>query len=118
MNPFIKYWNSLSERKQTGIRYAGICVVFLVTLTVIISVVSYLFTWKADQSLQTGSGVAANAAASGGFSIGHFLVTQSFGLGALFFRFQVFDQLQELLIIVFVFGTAGIVSVNDIPKSL
>ena len=50
MNPFAKYWNGLSERKQTGIRYGGILLVFILTLTFIISVVSYLFTWKQDQS--------------------------------------------------------------------
>ena len=83
MNPFIKYWNSLSERKQTGIRYAGICVVFLVTLTVIISVVSYLFTWKQDQSaLHAADAAVENTAASSGLSVGHLLVTDSFGLAA------------------------------------
>ena len=84
MNPFTRYWNSLTERKQTGIRYAGICLVFLVTLTVIISVVSYLFTWKQDQSALSAAGDPAieNAAASSGLSLGHFLVTDSFGLAA------------------------------------
>ena len=83
MNPLTKYWNSLSERKQTGIRYAGICVVFLVTLTVIISVVSYLFTWRQDQSaLNAADAAIENAAASSGLSLGHFLVTDSFGLAS------------------------------------
>ena len=84
MNPVSKYWNRLSERKQTGIRYAGICVVFLLTLTVIVSVVSYLFTWKQDQSaLLAEDASIRNAGASSGLSLGHFLVTDSFGLASI-----------------------------------
>ncbi len=83
MNPFAKYWNGLSERKQTGIRYGGILLVFILTLTFIISVVSYLFTWKQDQSaLSAADATIQNAAASSGLSIGHLLVTESFGLAA------------------------------------
>ncbi|MBP5484180.1 MAG: DNA translocase FtsK 4TM domain-containing protein, partial [Bacteroidales bacterium] len=83
MNPLRKYWESLSERKQTGIRYGGICLVLILTLTVAISVVSYMFTWRQDQSALNAAGdVIQNAAASSGLSIGHFLVTDSFGLGA------------------------------------
>ena len=83
MNPFAKYWNGLSERKQTGLRYGGILLLLLVTLTFIISVVSYLFTWKQDQSaLAAADATIENAAASSGLSIGHFLVTESFGLAA------------------------------------
>ena len=83
MNPLRKYWESLSERKQTGIRYGGICLVLILTLTVAISVVSYMFTWRQDQSALNAPGdVIQNSAASSGLSIGHFLVTDSFGLGA------------------------------------
>ena len=83
MNPLTKYWNGFSERKQTGIRYAGICLVLILTLTVSISVVSYLFSWKQDQSALGVPGAAIeNTAASSGLSIGHFLVTDSFGLAA------------------------------------
>ncbi len=84
MTSLTKYWNSLSERKQTGIRYAGICVVFLITLTVIISVASYLFTWRQDQSaLGAADAAVENAAATSGLSLGHFLVTDSFGLASV-----------------------------------
>ena len=83
MNPVTQYWNSLSERKQTGIRYAGICLVLILTLTVSVSVISYLFTWKQDQSaLLAAAPEIQNAAASSGLSIGKFLVTDSFGLAA------------------------------------
>ena len=84
MNPLSQYWNRLSERRQTGIRYGGIFVVFILTLTVLVSVVSYMFTWKQDQSALHASGAPlGNAAAESGLSIGHFLVTDSFGLASL-----------------------------------
>ena len=84
MNPVTRYWKGLSDRKQTGIRYAGICIVFILTLTVAISVVSYLFTWKPDQSaLSAPDSEIRNAAASSGLSVGSFLVTDSFGLASL-----------------------------------
>ena len=83
MNPLKKYWARQSERKQAGIRYGGICLLLILTLTVIVSVVSYLFTWKQDQSALSAAGEAVqNAAATSGLSIGHFLVTDSFGLAA------------------------------------
>ena len=84
MNPLSKYWNDLSERKQTGLRLAGVALVLVLTVTVLISVVSYLFTWRQDQSLLSAAAQdqAQNLAASSGFSLGHFLVTNSFGLAA------------------------------------
>ena len=83
MNPVTQYWNGLSERKQTGIRYAGICLLLIFTLTVSVSVISYLFTWKQDQSaLLATDPQIQNAAASSGLSMGKFLVTDSFGLAA------------------------------------
>ena len=83
MNPIAKYWNGLSDRKQTGIRYGGILLVLIFTITFVISVVSYLFTWKQDQSaLAATDATIQNAAASSGLSLGHLLVTESFGLAA------------------------------------
>ena len=82
MKLFSKYWDRMSERKQTGIRLLGIALVLLLTLTVLVSVTSYLFSWRQDQSALAGAGAVQNAAASSGLSIGHFLVTDSFGLAA------------------------------------
>ncbi|MBO4634759.1 MAG: DNA translocase FtsK 4TM domain-containing protein [Bacteroidales bacterium] len=81
---FSKYWERLSERKQAGIRFFGIALLLLFTVTLAVSVTSYVFTWKQDQSLVTAPAgtEAANAAASTGFSLGRFLVTDSFGLAA------------------------------------
>ncbi|MBP5333705.1 MAG: hypothetical protein J6Y66_06010, partial [Bacteroidales bacterium] len=67
----------LDERKRAGIRYAGIAVVLVLTVWVTVSVVSYLFSWKADQSFVPGAQVQ-NAASVSGFSLGKFLVTDSF----------------------------------------
>ena len=80
-----KWWGRLSERKQAGIRLAFIAVVLIVTVLTLVSVTSYFFTWRQDQSVATAAADAAvqNAAASSGFSIGRFLVTESFGVAAL-----------------------------------
>ncbi len=84
MNPLKKFWDSLGERKQAGLRYAGVAAVLLFTLTVAVSVTSYCFTWRADQSVIAGGPDAAvqNAAASSGLSIGSFLVSGHFGLAS------------------------------------
>jgi len=80
------WWSRLSERKQAGIRFAFIAAVLLVTVATAISVVSYFFTWRQDQSVAMAAPDAAvqNAAATSGFSLGKFLVTDSFGIAALF----------------------------------
>ena len=82
MNPFKKYWENMTERRRAGIRFAGAAVVLLLTVWVTASVVSYVFTWKQDQSALTAGGPVENAAAGTGLSAGHFLVTESFGLAA------------------------------------
>ena len=74
---------SLTERRRMGLRIAGTAAVLLVTLWMSISVISYIFTWKQDQSLVSGGDVAVNAASTSGFSLGKFLVSDSFGLAAL-----------------------------------
>jgi S-DNA-T family DNA segregation ATPase FtsK/SpoIIIE len=75
----------MSERKQAGIRLAFIAVVLLFTVLTLVSVTSYLLTWRADQSVATAvpDTPVQNAAASSGFSLGRFLVTESFGVAAL-----------------------------------
>ena len=82
MNPVKKWWNRQSERKQAGLRFVGIAVVLVLTVLVSVSVISYVFNWKPDQSALASGQNIRNAAASGGLSIGHFLVTESFGLAA------------------------------------
>ena len=72
----------LDQRKRTGIRYAGIGIVLILTVWMTVSVVSYLTSWKVDQSYTPGSQVV-NAASTSGFSLGKILVTDSFGAAAL-----------------------------------
>ena len=83
MKSLSSVWAGLSERKRIGIRYAGIAAVLVLTVWVLISVVSYLFTWQVDQSVTSGADAINNAAATSGLSLGRFLVTDSFGLAAL-----------------------------------
>ncbi|MBR4734505.1 MAG: DNA translocase FtsK [Bacteroidales bacterium] len=84
MGLFTKYLDRMSERKREGIRLAGIALVLLFTVILTVSVTSYVFTWKQDQSVASAPAGAqvANAAAETGFSLGKFLVTDSFGLAA------------------------------------
>jgi len=85
MNLVPKWWQRLSERKQAGVRLAFIAVVLIVTVLTLVSVCSYILTWRQDQSVTTAAAGAPvqNAAASTGFSLGRFLVTESFGVAAL-----------------------------------
>ena len=84
MGLFTKYLDRLSEMKREGIRLAGIALVLLFTIILTVSVTSYVFTWKQDQSVASAPAGAqvANTAAETGFSLGKFLVTDSFGLAA------------------------------------
>ena len=82
MNPFKKYWEGLSERRQAGIRYAVNAIIVVFSIWVSLLVISYVFTWKQDQSALAAGGTVENAAASTGLDAGHFLVTDSFGLAA------------------------------------
>ena len=85
MGLFSKYLDRMSERKREGIRLMGIALVLLFTVIISVSVTSYIFTWNVDQSVASapdGSAQIANAAAESGFSLGKFLVTDSFGLAA------------------------------------
>ena len=82
MKLFEKLTSRLDERKRIGLHYAGITLILILTVWVSVSVVSYIFTWRQDQS-QIAGGDVINAASSSGFSIGRFLVTDSFGLAAL-----------------------------------
>ena len=82
MNPFKKWWNRQSERRRDGLRFVGIAIVLLLTVMVSISVISYVLTWQPDQSALVSGENIQNAAAQGGLSLGHFLVTESFGLAS------------------------------------
>ena len=91
MQPFKKltaFWNGIDPDRRTMIvRITGLAVAVFALFT-LISTVSYLFTWKADQSL-LGDPAAfdqsvpvSNAGGKGGAGWGHLLVERWFGLGA------------------------------------
>jgi S-DNA-T family DNA segregation ATPase FtsK/SpoIIIE len=82
MNPVKKWWNGQSERRRDGLRFVGIAIVLLITVMVSVSVISYMLNWRPDQSALASGENVHNAAASGGLSLGHFLVTESFGLAS------------------------------------
>lgn len=91
MSPIKKiklFWTELPvERKAAIVRLSGLAVGVFALFT-LISTVSYLFTWKADQSLIgdpsafDASVAVSNAAGKGGAGWGYMLVKRWFGLGA------------------------------------
>ena len=83
------FWNRLSDsRKSSLLKYAGWTVAVFAVITVV-SVLSYLFTWHADQSLMSrpdmmDKGVEVqNWGGKLGYRWSSFLVTDCFGLGSL-----------------------------------
>ena len=76
-----------SEKKSNILKYTGIAVLVF-TLFTLISSVSYLFTWQADQSLMSHPDMmdksvdVANWGGKLGFRWGSFLVSRCFGLGS------------------------------------
>jgi len=87
----ILFWTNWDDRqKATAIRITGLCVAAFAVFT-LLSSLSYLFTWKADQSLITDPDMMSvdvtthNAAGKTGFSMGRFLIERCFGLGSFAF---------------------------------
>ena len=76
-----------SEKKSNILKYTGIAVLVF-TLFTLISAVSYLFTWQADQSLMSHPDMmdksvdVANWGGKLGYRWGSFLVSRCFGLGS------------------------------------
>ena len=89
------FWNRLSdERKSSLLKYAGWTVAVFAVIT-FVSVLSYLFTWQADQSVLSRPDMmdkavdVQNWGGKLGYRWSSFLVTDCFGLGsfALVFLF-------------------------------
>ena len=84
MHPFA---GMTQDRKSTLLKYTGWAVA-AVTLYVLVSVGSYLFTWKEDQSLLTSPDMMSkevsvlNWGGKTGYDLSHFLVAECFGLGS------------------------------------
>ena len=82
------FWSRLSdERKSSLLKYAGWTMAAFAAVT-LISVLSYLFTWQADQSLLTRPDMmdknvdVLNWGGKLGYRWSSFLVTDCFGLGS------------------------------------
>ena len=84
----IGFWDSWDDRqKETAVKIFGLFLAVLAVYT-FFTCLSYLFTWKADQSLLTDPEMMSPATAvhngSGklGFRLGRFLICDCFGLGS------------------------------------
>ena len=87
------FFSSLTQdKKSTILKYAGLTV-FVLALFTLISTVSYLFTWEADQSLLSHPDMVdknvevSNWGGKIGYRWSSFLVAESFGLGSFAFIF-------------------------------
>lgn len=86
-NGFSFFSNIDPDKKSTIIKVAGLLVAIFAVFTLVASV-SYLLTWKEDQSLMSSpdmldKGVeVSNAAGKFGYMWGHFLVCRFLGLGS------------------------------------
>lgn len=75
------------EQKSILLKYAGV-IVFLIALFTLVSSVSYLFTWREDQSLIAQQGAeVANMGGRLGLQWSTFLVARFLGLGSFAFVF-------------------------------
>ena len=87
------FWSRLSDdRKSTLLKYAGWTVAAFAVFT-IVSMLSYLFTWQADQSLLSRPDMMDKAVdiqnwgGKLGYKWSSFLITDCFGLGSFAFAF-------------------------------
>lgn len=72
----------MSEQTKTNIRkYTGV-VLWVIGFALMVGMLAYLFSWKADQSALAAGGEVANAGGTFGHSIGYFLICRCFGLAS------------------------------------
>lgn len=72
----------MSEQTKTNIRkYTGV-VLWVIGLALMVGMLAYLFSWKADQSALAAGGEVVNAGGTFGHSIGYFLICRCFGLAS------------------------------------
>ena len=83
------FWKSWDDRqRETAVKLFGLLLAVLAVYT-LISCVSYLFTWKTDQSLLTSPDslspetAVSNPSGKLGFRLGRFLICDCFGLGSI-----------------------------------
>ena len=99
----LSFWTDMEEdERRKFILIAGLLLGAFTILT-LISCLSYLFTWKADYSLLSGSNImdrsveVNNLAGKFGFKWGYFLITKCFGLGSFALIIILFAVTSKLL---------------------
>ncbi len=116
----LSFWKNLDDSDKAKIRVISGCLMAVVTLLTLIACISYLFTWKVDQSLLSDPAMMSedvsvhNLAGKLGYRWANFLVGRFFGLGSfalivimaavsvrLLFRKEYFPIVKGTLIIVF-----------------
>ncbi|MBQ4286727.1 MAG: DNA translocase FtsK 4TM domain-containing protein, partial [Bacteroidales bacterium] len=116
----LSFWKNLDDADKARIRVISGCLMAVLTLLTLIACVSYLFTWKVDQSLLSDPQMMSenvsvhNMAGKLGYRWANFLVGRCFGLGSfalivimaavsvrLLFRKEYFPIVKGTLIIVF-----------------
>lgn len=91
-NGFSFFSNISPDNKSLILKGLGLVVAVFAVFTAV-AVISYLFTWKVDQSLMSHTDMmepgaeVANAAGKIGYRWGHFLVCRFLGLGSIAFVF-------------------------------
>ena len=85
-----RFWNKWDDsQRETVVRIIGV-VISIITLITILGSVSYLFTWKADQSILSNpeslspEAVIHNHAGKIGYRLGRFFISDLFGFGSFF----------------------------------
>ena len=86
--PKLKFWNTWDDRQKSNVVKATGALIALFALFTFLAMVSYLFTWKQDQSLLRDPGMmdqavgVANFGGKLGLKWAHTLITKWFGLGS------------------------------------
>ena len=99
----LKFWKNMDEGDQVRLAKITGIVVALFAVFTLLSTVSYLFTWKADQSLLASpvgdqSVEVSNIAGQLGYRWADFLVRKCFGLGSLALIIILFAVAARLLL--------------------
>ena len=101
--PKLRFWNSWDDRqKANAVKWTG-AVIALFALFTLLAMVSYIFTWKQDQSLLRDPGMmdqavgVANLGGKLGLKWANTLMVKWFGLGSFAFLILLFAMAARLL---------------------
>ena len=101
--PKLRFWNSWDDRqKANAVKWTG-ALIALFALFTLLAMVSYLFTWKQDQSLLRDPGMmdqavdVANLGGKLGLKWANTLIVKWFGLGSFAFLILLFAMAVRLI---------------------